>query len=85
MTHDLPLGNAEYRALSERLEKATGFDSIPTIERVYEATDTGRILCCWLGCKFKSLEAEDVWRHVHFSAKHGLSFGVKTPSEVPDA
>lgn len=73
--------SADYVALSLRLEKETGYDSIPTIERVYEATDTGRICCVWPGCKFRSLEAEDVWRHVHFG-KHGLAFGVKSPELI---
>jgi hypothetical protein len=66
-------------ALSLWLEEKTGYDSIPTIERVYDATDTGRIECCYPDCKFRSLNAEDVWRHVHFGRTHGLTFGVADP------
>lgn len=80
------------RRLSLRLERETGADSILTIELIYECTADafyppperrGAYLCCFPDCSFRSMSAEKMWRHVHFSPrKHGLSFGVRTPEEL---
>jgi hypothetical protein len=52
-------------ALSLDWEERTGNDSIPTIERVYERTAGGAVLCVWPGCHFARRDAEKLWRHVH--------------------
>jgi hypothetical protein len=65
---------SELRDLSVLLERETGFDSIPTIERMYEA-DSGAYECVFPDCRISRRKAEAMWRHVHFSAAHGLSFG----------
>lgn len=67
----------DWEALSLRLEQATGYDSIPTIEGHY-STGTGTFRCVFPGCKFTRSNPYDLWRHVHFSANHGPSFGVST-------
>lgn len=85
MSAEQPPDTAEFRfrELSLRLERETGFDSIPTIERIYEDPDRkGRFLCSFPDCKYKTLDPEQMWRHVHFGAKHGMSFGVKSPAEL---
>lgn len=56
----------DWEALSLRLEKATGYDSIPTIVEHY-STDTGSFRCVWPGCKFTRNDPYDMWRHVHFN------------------
>jgi hypothetical protein len=66
-----------WREVSVGLEDATGYDSIPTIERIYE--DNGRYLCPFPGCVRATRSAETMWRHVHFSRAHGLSFDARTP------
>lgn len=70
------MGPVALRDLSERLEDRTGYDSIPTIERVYE--NNGRYLCPFPGCTVAKTTPELMWHHVHFSRTHGLSFGVRT-------
>jgi hypothetical protein len=60
-------------ALSVRLEEQTGYDSIPTIERVYDRYPNGSYACCWPDCGRRTREAVAMWRHVHFQS-HGLSF-----------
>ena len=51
--------------LSLAWEQETGYDSIPTIERVYEWSDTGVCSCVVPGCTFRRRDAEAMWRHVH--------------------
>ena len=64
---------SDLRELSIRLERETGFDSIPTIERMYD--DDGVYRCVFPDCHVTRREAAVMWRHVHFGARHGLSFG----------
>jgi hypothetical protein len=61
-------------ALSVRLEDETGYDSIPTIEMGYSGKP-GVYLCPFPDCEFAHRNAVEMWKHYHFSAKHGLSFG----------
>lgn len=68
----------ELRHLSVSLEQQTGFDSIPTIERVYEESDGGAYLCVFPGCGFKRKDATAMWLHVHFGP-HGRPFGPAGP------
>lgn len=58
-------GRAELVEESLRLERLTGGDSIPTIERVYERTDRGAYRCVYPGCPFVRMSAVAMWRHVH--------------------
>ena len=55
--------------LSLAWEAATGADSIPTIERMYDRTHTGAYLCVFPDCRFARRDPETVWRHVH--SAHG--------------
>jgi len=66
--------------LSVRLERETGADSIPTIARMYGDPDSrrGTLACVFPGCRFRTLDPERMWRHVHFNRRHGYSFGVAT-------
>lgn len=74
-----------HRELSVRLERDTGYDSIPTIERLYyDPDDEGRYLCPFPRCPTVRKSAESMWRHVHFTRKHKLSFRVATPAELED-
>lgn len=50
-------------------EEQTGYDSIPTIERVYDRTTRGGYMCVYPKCSFARLDSIAVWRHVH--TKHG--------------
>lgn len=68
--------------LSLKLEKETGYDSIPTIEENYERDQFARIECCFPWCGATRRTAEAMWRHVHFSEEHNRPFGVKTPGEL---
>jgi hypothetical protein len=54
--------------LSVRLEEQTGFDSIPTIERVYERFGPGdrSIACVWPNCDHTRRDGKAMWKHVHF-------------------
>ncbi len=52
-------------AASLAWEAAHGYDSIPTIERVYEQTLGGAYVCCYPECAFRRRDAEALWRHVH--------------------
>lgn len=61
---------SDLRALSVELEAETGYDSIPTIERIHGGD------CPYLRCLFRRLDPEAMWRHLHFSNTHGLSFGM---------
>ncbi len=63
--------DTEERALSLKWEKQTGYDSIPTIERVYERTAKGAYVCVWPACRFARHDAVALWRHVHTA--HGPS------------
>lgn len=58
---------AEGRTIREslRLERETGADSIPPIERVYPQAASGAYLCVWPGCKFARRDPAAMWRHVH--------------------
>lgn len=73
---------AEVEALSLELEGASGYDSIPTIRRAYPrrpdayGDETGPYECVWPGCRFARRDVAAMWRHVHFSDKHGRSFGL---------
>lgn len=62
--------------LSLAWEKATGADSIATIQRVYHRRKSGAIECIYPGCEFARKDPEKVWRHVH--GAHG------EPSLPPD-
>jgi len=53
-------------AMSLRLEQETGYDSIPTIRRVYDRTDAGAYICCFPDCGVARRDAIVLWRHVHF-------------------
>ncbi len=77
-----PVPADQLRELSLRLEKETGFDSIQSIERVYDQTERGAYTCCFPGCGLSRRDAAEMWRHVHFSPIHGLSFGVTDPAEL---
>jgi 8-oxo-dGTP pyrophosphatase MutT (NUDIX family) len=67
--------------LSLELEEETGFDSIPTIERVYDRSDRGSIFCPYPGCRYSRRDPVAIWWHVHFGF-HGLSFDARSPAEV---
>ncbi len=54
---------------SLKLERETNCDSILTIQRVYDGE------CVFPGCHFHTRDSVKMWRHVHFGAKHGRSFG----------
>lgn len=76
--------NADYGALdllSVDLEQETGFDSIATIERVYNRSDSGSIVCCYPDCRYSRRDPVAIWWHVHFGP-HGLSFDARTPEEL---
>lgn len=59
----------QLRVLSMRLEKKTGADSIPTVERVYP-NENGIYECVWPYCGYRRHDAAAMWKHVHFSKKH---------------
>lgn len=58
------------RRLTRFWEDELGFDSIYTIERVYEQAETGAYVCPWPDCGFRRHGARDMWNHVHFARKH---------------
>lgn len=67
--------------VSVDLEKITGYDSIPTVldhYRAYDAEVEGRMVleCVVPGCHFRRRDPAEMWIHVHFSPKHGRSFGM---------
>jgi hypothetical protein len=82
------MDSVHLRALSMDLEAVTGADSIPTIERIYRRNgpeDGSRpsvYECVFPDCTAVRRDPIAMWRHVHFSRKHGLSFGVTTPEEA---
>lgn len=55
--------NAEWTSLG--WEAAFGYDSIATIERVYDRSPQGAFLCVWPDCSFARRDPEAMWRHVH--------------------
>lgn len=55
--------------LSAAWEAATGYDSIKTIERVYDRRSGGAYECIWPGCTVARVDPAVIWRHVH--TKHG--------------
>jgi hypothetical protein len=57
--------------LSLAWENVTGYDSIPTIERVYNRSSSGAYVCIWPGCRFTRHDPEVLWRHVH--SAHGYN------------
>lgn len=56
--------------ISTVVEEETGYDSIATIERIYERTARDSIRCCFPRCQFRSRDAEKMWRHVHGVTGH---------------
>lgn len=70
--HRYGLSRGELELLSLDLEHETGYDSIPTIERVYDH-GIHAFECCWPDCSVRRLDAAAMWEHVHFG-KHGKSF-----------
>lgn len=56
-------------ALSLEWEAETGYDSIPTIERVYDRAPSGAYVCVWPGCSYSRHYSGSMWRHVH--SAHG--------------
>lgn len=72
------------RALSHAWERATGADSIDTIERVYNRTDGGAYECCFPGCSFTRKDPEAMWRHIH-GGSHGENFPESFPPADFDA
>ena len=56
---------ADAEATSLAWEAAHGYDSIDTIERVYEQTRGGAYVCMTPGCSFARRDPEAMWRHVH--------------------
>lgn len=80
----MTLSEGDLIELSLMLEGRTGFDSIPTVHGFAERTKVGTLRCYVPGCNLTRPDAAALWRHLHFSMKHGYSFGVKSPEEVPD-
>lgn len=76
MSHRYGLARSELEQLSVALEDDTGFDSIPTVERLYDG------VCCFPDCEFHRSDPAALWEHVHFSRKHGLSFEAKLPDLI---
>jgi hypothetical protein len=84
----------DFLLLSLKLERETGFDSIPTIEEMYEQVDEntqeyykddiGALICPTPQCDSTRHTAEAMWRHVHFTndGLHSYSFGVGSPNEL---
>lgn len=61
----MPERKVDIKAVSVAWEFETGFDSIPTIERLYDRRPSGAIECIFPGCTFARREPEKVWRHAH--------------------
>lgn len=62
--------------LSVKIEQEMGgWDSIPTITRVYETTDRGAFICPFPDCGQTRRDPAAMWRHVHFTERHGCPFG----------
>ncbi len=74
----------DWEGLSVFLEDVTGYDSIPTIERIYDRTPGNAFECAFPGCKFKRRDAQEVWLHIHFGI-HRLSFLLDSPVAVTAA
>lgn len=72
----LPTGSPDYvRRWSRLAEVLTGYDSIATVEHLYEDVKRpGVYVCVFPGCSLRRRSAEAMWRHVHGSRKHGFSF-----------
>jgi hypothetical protein len=64
------LTDAELVELSLDRERVTGEDSIPTIERVYDRTESGAYCCPWPECRTVRHDPVKLWRHVHKYAPH---------------
>lgn len=65
------------RQLSLVVEQATGYDSIPTIERVYsDQYDDSVMACVHPECSYRSRNSELMWKHVHglIGTKHTNSW-----------
>lgn len=62
---------ADLEAISLEWEKQTGYDSIATIERIYERSASGAYCCVWPDCKVARNDAAKMWRHVHTA--HGTN------------
>jgi hypothetical protein len=60
-------------AISLEWEKQTGYDSIATIERVYQRSPNGAYVCVWPKCSFARKDSAALWRHVHTAhGEHSL-------------
>lgn len=59
------LSPEDLRALSLRHEAETGCDSIATVERAYDRSPAGAILCPWPTCAFRRRDPVLVWLHAH--------------------
>ena len=64
--------------MADDLEARTGADSIATIERVYDRSESGAYRCVFPGCRFIRRDPVNMWYHLHFGQAHGLSFGERT-------
>lgn len=66
------LTDDQLRLLSVRIERETGFDSIPTIEQHY-SDDDGYFACVFPGCRRRTRTSARMWRHVHWehNDEHG--------------
>lgn len=64
-TTDLRWHGCDADGVSFAWEAAHGYDSIATIERVYERTPAGAYVCMTPGCVFARRDPERLWRHIH--------------------
>jgi hypothetical protein len=53
------------RKVALAYEDETGYDSIDTIESVYECTEAGAYLCPYPHCKVARHDPLQMWFHVH--------------------
>lgn len=58
------MDRAAERLISVQWEEATGYDSIPTVER-YAKSGSGAYLCPWPYCEVRRKDSHAMWRHVH--------------------
>lgn len=61
----------QLEAISRAWEDKTGYDSIATIERVYERRPSGAYVCVWPKCSFARKDSATLWRHVHTAHESG--------------
>lgn len=67
-------------AISLDHEKVLGYDSIPTILRVYPTTSRGAYVCVWPQCDFARHDVVKLWKHVHTA--HGTDSLPELPADV---